>query len=129
MLQMSNLLNGLNTYSHNPAGNDLCLYGDPAYPFNRYLQAPFRLRGAALTQIYYNKSMSSVRVSVEWLFGYVVNTFKFVDFKKNVKIGLSPIAKTCRVSAILSNAHACLYGNTTSNFFDIEPPTLEEYFT
>ena len=27
------------------------------------------------------------RISVEWLFGDVINYFKFFDFKKNLKIG------------------------------------------
>ena len=31
----------------------------------------------------FNALMSAVRVSVEWLFGDIVNYFKFVDFKKN----------------------------------------------
>ena len=39
MLVMSNLLQHLNTYSHDPAGNVLCLHGDPAYPLSQYLQA------------------------------------------------------------------------------------------
>ena len=37
--------------------------------------------------------MSQVRVSVEWLFGDIVNYFKFLDFKKNLKIGMSSIGK------------------------------------
>ena len=32
------------------------------------------------------------------------------------------------VCALLHNARACLYGNTTSTYFDCEPPTVEEYF-
>ena len=32
LLQMSNLLNDLNTYSHDPAGNDLCLYHRTSLP-------------------------------------------------------------------------------------------------
>jgi len=72
--------------------------------------------------------MSSVRVSVEWLFGDIVEYFKFVDFKKNLKIGLSTVGRMYIVCALLRNALTCLYGNTTSLFFDLEPPTLEEYF-
>ena len=30
----------------------------------------------------YNKSMSEVRVAIEWLFGDVINSFKFINFKK-----------------------------------------------
>lgn len=32
------------------------------------------------------------------------------------------------VCAILRNAMTCLYGNFTSDFFDIDPPTLQDYF-
>ena len=37
--------------------------------------------------------MSEVRISVEWLFNDMVNYFKFMDFKKNLKVGLSNVGK------------------------------------
>ena len=79
----------------------------------------------------YNTAMSAVRSSVEWLFGDIINYFKFLDFKKNLKIGLSSIGKMYIVSALLQNALTCLYGNETATFFDLDPraPTLEEYFS
>ena len=63
--------------------------------------------------------MSQVRVSVEWLFGDIMNYFKFLDFKKNLKIGMSSIGKLYLVSALLQNAITCLYGNNISEFFDL----------
>ena len=48
----------------------------------------------------YNAEMSSVRVTVEWLFGDVINDFKFLDFKKNFKIGMSNVGKMYLVCAI-----------------------------
>ena len=71
--------------------------------------------------------MSEVRVSVEWLFGDILNYFKFLDFKKNLKIGLNAVGKMYIVCALLNNARSCLYGLQTSNYFG-NPPTLEEYF-
>jgi hypothetical protein len=68
----------------------------------------------------YNKAMSSVRVSVEWLFGEITKYFKF-HWK-------SPIGKIYIVSAILQNSLASLYGNIVSEYFEINPPTLENYF-
>ena len=65
----------------------------------------------------FNTSMSVVRVSVEWLFGEIINYFKFTDFKKNLKINLSSVGKIYIVSAILRNALTCFYGNSTSDFF------------
>ena len=66
--------------------------------------------------------MSEVRVSVEWLFGDVVNYFKFLDFKKNLKICLSAVGKMYITCALMRNARACLYGSTTSEFFQMSPP-------
>ena len=72
--------------------------------------------------------MSSVGTSIEWLFGDVINYFTFMDFKKKLKSGLSPVGKMYVVCGILQNAHTILYGNTTSNFFQKEPPNLSKYF-
>ena len=77
----------------------------------------------------FNNSMSAVRSSVEWLFSDVINDFKFFDFKKNLKIGLSLVGKMYVVSALLRNAITCLYGNTTSSFFDLDPPNIYDYFS
>lgn len=76
----------------------------------------------------YNKVMSQVRVTVEWLFGNITNFFKFIDFKKQMKIGLSPVGKLYVVCALLENARTCVYGNNVSSFFNLDPPTIHEYF-
>ena len=51
----------------------------------------------------FNKSMSSWRISVEWIFGDILNYFKFLDFKKNLKVGLSAVGKMYLVCALLHN--------------------------
>jgi len=76
-----------------------------------------------------DKSMSAVRISVEWLFGDIASTYKFIDYKKNLKMELSSIGKMYIVAAILRNALTCLYGNPTSSFFGLSPPSLQEYFS
>lgn len=128
MLHESNLLTDLRRVAWTNAGDPLCIYGDPAYPLNVHLQTPYR--GANLTADMgrYNKAMSEVRVSVEWLFGNISNFFKFIDFKKQLKVGLSAVGKMYLVCALLENARTCLYGNIVSEFFDVTPPTLQEYF-
>ena len=102
----------------------MCIYGDPAYPLGRI----FRHRVLTPQMQAYNHSMSAFRSSVEWLFGYIINYFKFLDFKNNLKISLSQEGKIYIVCAILHNALTCLYGNTTSQFFDLDPSSLEDYF-
>ena len=68
MLAQSGLLPQMQQHSHAQDGRVLCIYGDPAYPLRRHLQAPFRGPGLTQQQDDFNKSMSAVRVSVEWLF-------------------------------------------------------------
>lgn len=128
MLVASGLLQQLQQFAFSPTGQSMCIYGDPAYPLRIQLQAPFR--NAILTQEMqdFNSAMSSVRVSVEWLFGDIINYFKFIDFKKNLKIQLSSVGKMYMVCALLRNALTCLYGNLASEFFNLNPPTLDEYF-
>lgn len=128
MLADSQLLPELQLRAVDTMGRPLCIYGDPAYPLRVQLQAPFQ--NAILTQQQrdYNKSMSKVRIAVEWLFKDIVNWFAFLDFKKNLKVGLSAVGKMYIVSALLTNARTCLYGNQTSTFFQIEPPDIDHYF-
>ena len=71
--------------------------------------------------------MKEVRVSVEWIFGDIINYFKFLDFKKNLKIALSSVGKMYIVRALLHNVRTIVYGNTTSQYFDINPPMLGDY--
>ena len=76
----------------------------------------------------FNAAMSSVRISVEWLFGDILTYFRFIDFKKNLKIGMSAVGKQYIVCALLRNALTCLYGNNTSDYFQLDPPTIDTYF-
>jgi len=128
MLAMSGLLDKLQQHSFDPYGNILCIYGDPAYPLRPHLQAPFKGANISPNQALWNKAMSETRVAVEWIFGDIINYFKSLDFKKNLNIILSAVGKMYVVSALLHNARAILYGTTTSKYFDIEPPSLREYF-
>ena len=52
----------------------------------------------------------------------------FQIYRSQEKIGLSSVGKMYIVCAILQNTLTCLYKNQTSLYFDIEPPTLQEYF-
>ena len=129
MLAMSGLLDRLEQHSFSPDGQALCIYEDPAYPHRLHLQHPFARRAAlAHNEMVFNQSMSQVRMAVEWVFGDIINYCKFLDFKKNLKIGLSAVGNFYIVSALLRNALTCLYGNSTSNFFQLDPPALNEYF-
>lgn len=129
ILTDSQLLRDLGQYAFSPTGVPLCVYGDPAYPLRIHLQGPFKHGILTPNMELYNTKMSAVRSSVEWLFGDVINSFKFNDFKKNLKLFQNSVGKMYVVAVILRNAITCLYGNMTSEFFDLRPPALDTYFT
>ena len=128
MFADSGLLDILQEHSYDTNENPLCIYGDPDYPLRIHLQEPFK--GGVITpeQQEWNKRMSEVRITVEWIFGEIVEYFKFLDFKKNLKVGLSPVGKMYLVCGLLHNARVCLYGSKTSSYFDIELPSINDYF-
>jgi len=128
MLADSGLLPQLQLYSHTPTGDPLCIYGDMGYPLRPQLQTPFQ--GLHLTPLQqdFNLAMSRVRTSVEWIFGDIINYFSFLDYKKNLKIGLSAVGKMYIVCALLTNARTCLYSSTTSRYFNLDPPSMKDYF-
>ena len=129
MLADSNVLPQLQRICHRPNDIPLCIYGDLAYPLRPQLQTPFRGLNLTVNEKAYNTSMSKVRTEVEWVFGDIVKFFSFMDFKRNLKIGLSPIGKMYIVCSLLTNAHTCLYGSMSSMYFDLPPPTIYEYFS
>ncbi|KAF0709186.1 hypothetical protein AaE_012948 [Aphanomyces astaci] len=76
----------------------------------------------------FNKWMSRVRQSVEWNFMIMKSLWAFITFKNLSKIRLSPVAKIVCVAMLLTNCHCCYYGgNQISDYFGLEPPSLEEY--
>ena len=129
LLAVSGVLEKREMFSFALDGTPLCIYGVPAYPLRTHLQTGFTRAQLTADEERFNKKMSSVRVSVEWVFGDIIRHFAFVDFKKNLKDSLSPIGKMYVVSAILQNVHTGLYGSTTSTFFCMDPHSLEDYIT
>ena len=128
MLADSSLLQQLQQHAWFHITNLYVSMGDLAYPISVYLQSLFSGANLNDAQDQYNQAMSSVRVSVEWMFGLVSNYFKFVDFRKVQRIGVSAVEKVYIAWSILQNAHTCLYGNLISETFNLEPPHIQDYF-
>ena len=115
MLKESGLLNILQRRAVTPTGAILCIYGDPAYPLRPHFMGPYRDNPLTPQMREFDKAMSEVRVSVEWLFSDIAESFKFIDYKKNLKLGMNAVGKQYIVSVLFRNILTCLYGNTTSN--------------
>ena len=67
MLTDSGLMRDLQQQAH--GGQPMCLYGDPAYLPRVHLLGPFRFGVLSDEMKAYNTAMSTLRSSVEWLFG------------------------------------------------------------
>ena len=93
MLVDSNLTRELERNAFSPTGQPMSVYGFPAYPLRIHLEAPFRYGVLTPMMEEYNFDMSYVRVTVWWLFGDIINDFNFLDFKENLKIGISSVGK------------------------------------
>ena len=99
MLTESGLLRQLQQNALSPAGQPMCIYGDPAYPLRVHLQDPFKNAHLTRQMQQFNKCMSEefltegfLRVSVEWLFNDNINNFKLIHgLKKKLKAGLSSV--------------------------------------
>lgn len=60
------------------------LYGDPGYSNSKYIKVGYKNhQRLSEKQKFFNKTMSALRVSVEYGFGKILQLFAFVDFKKS----------------------------------------------
>ncbi|KAJ8916393.1 hypothetical protein NQ315_014603 [Exocentrus adspersus] len=127
MLAESGLYEELERVAVFPEQN-FVLYGDQAYGLRELLLTPFPNRGNLEPhQLEFNNSMKLLRLTVEWGFQKVISEFAFLDFKKNQKLLLQDVELMYKVGIILCNCHSTLYGNQTSQYFNVNPPILEEY--
>ncbi|KAG2794891.1 hypothetical protein PC111_g22388 [Phytophthora cactorum] len=106
------------------------VFGDQAYDNDGVLASPFVGAIANLTRdqnrVY--KSMSMVRVYVEWGCGQAVNYWTALDFKRQTRTGTQPVCSMYRVGVLLIDCLACANGgNTIGDYFGLHPPSLGEY--
>ena len=111
-------------------GTPYLLYGDLAYPLREQICKPFPENNETTPeQIEFNNLMKPLRLTVEFGFGKIVQNFAFLDFNKNQKLYLQPVAAYYKVGVLLANCHTCLYGSNVTSLFKLTPPTLEEYLS
>jgi len=128
ILHLSKLTSELEFLFMKPDSTNYKLYGDPGYANSKFIAIGYKkYNNLSNKQKLFNKNMSSLRVSVEYGFGKILQLFGFNDFKKNNKILLQPLKKQYVVSALLVNCHTCLRGSQVATYFNLIPPSLEEY--
>lgn len=104
------------------------VYCDSAYNLRPYMQVPFSLLGISNEKKKFNKTMSQMRVSVEWSYGELKKFWTTNDYSRILKVRQAPVSTMYKASVLLLNVRLCLYGGgLTSNFFQCEPPSIDEY--
>lgn len=76
----------------------------------------------------FNRAMSKVRVVVEWAFGRVKETMRSLKRPLQLEANEEVTRLSFLHAIILMNIRHCMRGyNTTSTFFQLRPPSLDEY--
>lgn len=105
------------------------LFGDAAYGISEVLLSPYSGQGERTEEEReWNKSMGSVQVDVEHAFGIVTRLWPFLNAGWKMRLLSSPVGCHYRVGVLLTNAMNCLHPNQVAQAFDLDPPSLEEYF-
>ena len=128
---------------HNLFGEDeWFVYGDSAFPITPILRKIIR-NPVEESDIERNNCMMCSRVTIEWLFGYVARNWAFVDFKKNLKLFLSPVdplapfkKENASITQIASQAFEKFIPSSAKSFcndkvakyFDLTPKVQMEIF-
>ncbi len=77
------------------------------YSYSDVIQCPFKhpLGHQHLTasQKAFNKSMSRVRIAVEWCFKEICYTWKQLTYKPSLRVGTTPVAALYLIAADLTN--------------------------
>ena len=104
------------------------LYGDKGYTDTATIMAPYEGDLSPLKDAF-NKAMSKVRIAVERNYHIVTDNWRFVAYKSSQKVFLFPVGKFYIAAVVLTNCLNCLRPNQTSQYFQVSPPSLEEYLS
>jgi hypothetical protein len=106
------------------------LFGDAIYPFLPQLWHMHSNPVPGSHQAWFNSALTVCRVSVEWSFNLVTNSFQAVDFIRWQRFFLTKPARQYRIATLLTNCLTCIREtNQVSQYFNCHPPSLWDYLT
>lgn len=105
------------------------LYADKIFNSCQLVTAAYSRRQGPLTNWMHtlNRIMSPIRVSIEWSFGKIVTRAKHAEYRQFIQ--QSPVNRIYNLSVLLANCNTCLYGNQSTLWFGLAPPTLHDYMS
>jgi hypothetical protein len=103
------------------------VFGDMAYRQSLWVYRGFLnpLPGSAEARV--NQVLSGSRASVEWAYGHVLQKFSSVDFKQSQQVFHQKVGQRYINCTFISNWSNCFYGTKTSQEFEAEVLSFEEY--
>ena len=129
LVGLSGLASALLPFVESLLGHRYVIYGDPIFGRGRYITRGFERVEASPLEHAWNKGMNAARVSIEHIFGIVVNKWAFIDFAKQQKLRWTRPARAYLNAQFLTHCHNCLHPNKVSQMFDCAPPSLREYLS
>ena len=90
------------------------------------MEVPFQGSNLKCNQTAFKKSMSKVRIKLEWVFKEVKMYFPVVDTKQKLKISDSLVGLLYIATMVVCNIRNCIYPNQISRFFGVPPPSIPE---
>jgi hypothetical protein len=114
-------------FENSPALAGYHLFGDMGYTNNSWILSPYKGINLDGNQSKWNKLCRHVRIVVEWGFGNLQKKWAHLAFKPGMKVFLVPTSKMYLTAAFLCNLHNCLHPNQVAQYFELDPPALEEY--
>lgn len=103
-----------------PVARRNCAFGDSAYSYGQNIRSR--------TGIPSDKPMNSARECIEWHYGEADQLYPFMCNKMNLRLGAGvPLKELYFIRELFRNCYVCLYGNKTSERFQVNPPSLEQY--
>lgn len=104
---------------------DFMCFGDSAYPHMSRITSRNNLD--EFEDI--NRALNGCRISIEWMFRDIAVFWKLVAMKDILKLldGFINCDNLIDLCFIFNNAHNCMNGNETAQWFGLKPPTFPVY--
>jgi nuclease HARBI1 len=104
------------------------LYGDGGYRDSDYpLIVPYRAPEENSPEAAANRSMSSLRVAVEWGFSLLKSNWGLLEERRYMVVMRFPLDVYVKAAVILTQMKTCLYGNQISKYYRLDPPPLSHF--
>jgi hypothetical protein len=131
VLRLSNINNRM-AFMQEGADEQLVIFGDSAYAPETHIRSYFKVIELVQNYQEWNRKMKSVRISIEWNYGFTAAMWQYVGHKEKLKVLKGDfVTHVYTVCTILRNCYVGLYGGQSSVYFDVSMPDdfIDHYIT